>query len=359
VFHGVPAILLCLVASRAAAEEFSWEVSGGYAQTELAPYADTERTRLDATYHFDPVDDTGGPYALAAFLNRSTRITAGVMRDKTTIETPVASYGPPFVPSTRTTAVVTEDTTGYALGGRHVWLSGWYAGASYRNEDMDHEPSSPFSRQDTTIDGYQLFGGRYFGDSTSVDLGAGAARQTSELVITCITSLCLSGNTATHVDTDDWSIGTLHVRRGARLSYSITGRVARADVTPKVDELVLTLPPGAPPLPPAPPGTVIAGLSVIPFTFVVAPFTGPFPVEDQRDTYSIGGELFPTDRLGFRIGFARSEGDYIEDESYDVATTWFFKRGVAVEFRVTRTESEIGFLERNVDGAEIRFLGRL
>ena len=113
------------------------------------------------------------------------------------------------------------------------------------------EPSSPESRQGTATDDYQLFGGRYFGESTSLDLAAGATRQTTELTITCVTSLCLSGSAATQIDTDDWSIGALHVRQGSRLSYSITGRVSGADVTASLDSLMLTLPPGTF-LPPAP-----------------------------------------------------------------------------------------------------------
>jgi hypothetical protein len=88
-------------------------------------------------------------------------------------------------------------------------------------------------------------------------------------------------------------------------------------------------------------------------------FAGTFPVQDERDLYSLGGELFPTDRLGLRIGLARVEGDYVEDESYDLTATWFLKRGVAVELALARTESEIGALERNSDSVGVRFLGRL
>ncbi|HEY9181719.1 MAG TPA: putative porin [Gammaproteobacteria bacterium] len=357
--RAAPAVVLSALAFSATAEDFSWQVSGGYGATELAPYADTERTVLDATYYFDPVDDSRGPYALAPFLNRSSRVTAGVVREKTTLTTLVATIGSP-PPGTPTAIDVTEDSTGYVFGGRYVWpRSGWYVGASYRNEEMDHEPSSSSLLQDTTTDGYQLFGGRYLGESTTVDLGAGTTEQTTELVITCITSLCLSGRTATHVDTEDWSIGTTHVRRGPRLSYAITGRFSRADVTPSIDELVLAPPVGTFPLRPTTPMTIAGGVSVAAFTPIAAPFSGPSPVEDERDVLSLGGELFPTDRLGVRIGFARAEGDYIEDDTLDLGATWFFKPGIAIELVVARTETEIGALERDIDRAEVRFLGRL
>ena len=310
------AVAISILASSASAEDFSWQLSGTYGETELAPFADTERTMLDATYYVDPVDDSRGPYALAPFLNRSSRVTAGITNEKTTITTPVISVGA-LPPGNPTTMDVTEEAAGLTVGGRYVWPnSGWYVGASYRDADTDREPTSPESRQETTTADYQLFGGRYFGESTSLDLAAGATRQATQLTITCLTSLCLSGSTATQIDTDDWSIGALHVRQGTRLSYSITGRVSGADVTASLDPLTLTLPPGTF-LPPAPatPGLrgIVGGVTVAPFLIatpftLAAPFPGPLAIPDERVTYSIGGELFPTDRLGFRIGLARSDG---------------------------------------------------
>lgn len=123
------AVAVSLLASSASGEDFSWQLSGGYGETELAPFADTERTMLDATYYIDPVDDSRGPYALAPFLNRSSRVTAGVTNEKTTITTLVAGVAP-VPPSSPTTVDVTEETTGYSVSGRYVWSrSGWYVGA--------------------------------------------------------------------------------------------------------------------------------------------------------------------------------------------------------------------------------------
>ena len=357
------AAAMSVVAVAVGAEDYRWQISGGYGETELAPFADTERLLLDATYYLDPVDDARGPYALAPFLNRSSRVSAGITSEETTIVTPVLSIGvpPPGAPTTLTT---TEKTRGLAVGGRYVWpASGWYVGASYRDADTDHEPLPAASQQqETEMDGYQVFGGRYFDESTSLDLGAGTTRQTSELVLTCLTSLCLSASAATRIDTDDWSIGALHVRRGSRLTYSITGRISSAEVVPTIEEVTLTLPPGVSSLvPPSFPG----GLTVLPIEFrsvafsVATPLTGPLPIADERDMYSLGAELFPTERLGFRIGLSHADGDYAEEDSYDVAATWFFKRGVAVEFALVRTAHEAGPLQRDSDGSQLRLLGRL
>jgi len=361
-FRVLPAIAAFALATTAGADEYRWQISGGYGETEISPFADVEHVMLDATYYFDPVDDARGPLALAPFLSRSSRVSAGLTNDETSVVTPILFIGPPPPPGTPTTAVAVEDTTGYVFGGRYVWsTSGWYVGGSYRDAKTDHEPGSPLQQQETTLDGYQLFAGRYFGESTSLDLGAGAASQTTELLISCFTSLCLSGSSTTEIDTDDWSIGTLHVRRGARLTYAITGRVSKAEVTPSIDTLILTLPSGAPP-PPVPPGIIFAGAVAVvrePLTMIAAPFTGPLPIADDRYLYSLGGELFPTDRLGLRIGFARSDGDYSRDETYDLAATWFFKRKVAFEVALARTQYELGMLTRDIDRAEVRLLGRL
>jgi hypothetical protein len=358
--RALSAIAAFAIASAAGAEDYRWQISGGYGDTELAPFADTERVTLDATYYLDAVDDARGPYALAPFLNRSSRVTAAVTSDETTITSPVffSALTPP-PPGTPTTVTTTEETTGFVIGGRYVWsASGWYVGASYRDADTDQEPGSARFQQGTAIEGYQVFGGRYFGESTSLDLAAGATRQTSELNIVCITALCLSGTAATDIDTDDWSIGALHVRRGTRLTYSIAGRASSASVTPSITEPVLTLPSGAPPPPVLTlPANVAGALNPVPVT--PGPFMGPPPVRDERETYSIAGEVFPTDRLGFRIGLSRSHGDFQDDDSYDLAATWFFKRAVAVEFALARTEQELGSFARDVDSAELRLLGRL
>jgi hypothetical protein len=99
--------------------------------------------------------------------------------------------------------------------------------------------------------------------------------------------------------------------------------------------------------------------AVGPLALIAAPFTGPLPIPDERETYSIGGELFPTERLGLRIGLARSDSDFFDEESYDVTATWFLTRAMAVQFVLARTESERFTLQRDVDSAELRLFGRL
>jgi len=42
------AVALSLVASSASAEQFSWQLSGSYGETELSSFADAERTMLEA-----------------------------------------------------------------------------------------------------------------------------------------------------------------------------------------------------------------------------------------------------------------------------------------------------------------------
>jgi len=75
----------------------------------------------------------------------------------------------------------------------------------------------------------------------------------------------------------------------------------------------------------------------------------------SRRVYSIATELFPTQRLGVRVGYSQPDGDSNID-AYDVGATWFFTPRVAVQFVLSRTD--FGGPSHS-DNAGIRFLGRL
>jgi hypothetical protein len=77
--------------------------------------------------------------------------------------------------------------------------------------------------------------------------------------------------------------------------------------------------------------------------------------------YSVAGELFPTNRLGIRLGYSRPDGEGADAESYDVGATWFFKPRVAVQFTLSRTSLDgvpLGAIHHS-DSTGIRFIGRL
>ena len=59
----------------AEADELSWQLSGGTSRVEVGDF-DSDGWSMDATYFVNPIDDSAGPYALASFLNPTTRISA-------------------------------------------------------------------------------------------------------------------------------------------------------------------------------------------------------------------------------------------------------------------------------------------
>ena len=73
--------------------------------------------------------------------------------------------------------------------------------------------------------------------------------------------------------------------------------------------------------------------------------------------YSVAGELFPTNRLGVRIGYSQPDYGAVDVETYDVTATWFFKPRVAVQFGLSRTSINDAALEP--ESVAVRFIGRL
>ena len=137
-----------LTAACAHADEFSWQISGGIRESDLGPSVEAESATLSATYFFRPVDDADGPYALAAFLDRSSNLGASYNEDKTTAVVPVATVRIPLLPPPPPSPPVTvvNRAAARSLSGRHVWrTTGWYAGASLAETDAADPASLPTS----------------------------------------------------------------------------------------------------------------------------------------------------------------------------------------------------------------------
>jgi hypothetical protein len=294
----------------AQAEEFSWQLSGVTSRWEVGD-SDSDSWALDGTYYFNSIDDSAGPYALASFLNPTARVSAATSRNH---------YERLDGPSA------------YTLDGTYV-LPGdkWYVGANYSKTDMDWPP--PVTRDDES--GYGLLAGRYLGANTTLELGLGRSERRLENSI----SICTPGVPCTtplgvipyaeKTTTDSVSFDVFHVRRFRSLTYSLQGGISQSEPEHDVTSPMLSLVPAS-------------------------PSDGP-----TRRVYSVAGELFPTNRLGVRVGYSQPEydGHAIDVATYDVTATWFFKPRVAVQFGLSRTS--IDDLASDPKSLAVRFVGRL
>lgn len=337
-----PLVLICgfaLVAAARAAE-FSWEPSGVASRLDQDPLIEVDRSSLAVTHYFDPVDDAAGPYGLASFLDPATRVSASVEREESRV-LPFFFIGPSPPPLSE---LVTE-TDEYSVGGRYVFPeSKWYAGGRYRQGDVDE---SRFSTATTESDGYGVLAGKYFGTATTLELTYDSFETRRERPVLCFFAPgCPVGATTTETtQTDEWGIAAQHVLRGRALTYSLSGRIAatRADLTVRAPLVLPTFPV---------PGVVlgpVAGFLALPSNFELD--LGDFRV------YSVAGELFPTPRVGVRIGYSRWDGDSSIDDAYDVTATWFVARSVGLAFTFSRQRGE-GVIGNEVDTAALRIVGR-
>jgi len=303
------AVATACAAMPAAADEFSWQLSGGTRQVEVGGF-DSHSWSVDSTYFVNPIDDSAGPYALASFLNPSTRISAEA--------------------SERDSGSDIVGDTAYTLRGTYV-LPGarWYAGASYAMTDEDY--TSPFYSQ-SDQKGYGVLAGRYLGPNTTLELGFGTSQREFETQLGCPIGVPACPPVLLSVETTTDSVGLeiFHVRRFRSLTYSLQGRVSESDADVDIG-------PGAP-------------------TGVLLPSGG-----DALRVYSVAGELYPTDRLSVRIGYSQPDGgSSFSSDRYDLAATWFFKPRIAVQFALGHSKVEgasAGFGES--DSAAVRFIGRL
>ena len=298
------AVAVACAAFAARADEFSWQLSGGTNRLEAGDL-NRDTWAVDGTYYVDPIDDGSGPYELASFLNPTTRVSAA---------------------ASKVEADFANDPAAYILSGAFV-LPGekWYVGASYSKATFDDMPLLTYSDGK----GYGVSAGRYLGPNTTLELGLSRSKQEISLCTAGSSTGCFAPLIETETTTGSVDLEVLHVRRFRSLTYSLQGRVSEIDA----DFEVHAPPPSAIPLP---------GDSA-----------------SSRRVYSVATELFPTQRLGVRVGYSQPDSD-VDIDSYDVGATWFFKPRVAVQFALSRTSFDAGpNAPSHSENAGVRFLGRL
>ena len=278
------------------AEEYSWQLSGIARRAETFGL-DTDSWAVDGTYYVNPIDDGDGPFALASFLNPTTRVSAEASQTDLPFD---------FL----------ADPAGYTLSGAYV-LPGqrWYVGANYANAD-DAVRSTQYDSK-----GYGVEAGVYVGANTTLELGLGRSEESWVTASFCSSTVCLGPWIETDTTADSVGFEVFHLRRFRSLTYSLQGRVSESETEVRSSSSL----------------QAADGLPL--------------------RTYSVAGELFPTKALGVRLGYTQVESESYDGHSYDVVGTWFFKPRFAIQLGLSRESLDLRSDE--TESAAIRFIGRL
>ncbi len=210
--------------------------------------------------------------------------------------------------------------------------------------------------------------GKYVGPSTAVELSLEAAETTltSEIPLFCASVLCSPISSAlitTTLETNLESIevSALHVGRLGRMRYSLSGgitcqRAQRHDRHRCNGANAADASDGAGDRAGAP-GRRLRAAS--PWAASIAPWWR-LGARERNERYALAGELFPTQGLGIRLGYARWDGDEPLGETYELGATWYFKPSIGAQVVMSRTKSELPISTvRDVDTVALQLIGRL
>lgn len=322
--------------------DFSWELSGRVGQAESGPYLDSESAGLSAAYHFDPVEDAGGPPALVTFLDPATNVSITASRDRLTL-------GGTSQSGTTVTAFEFEsEVSDYSIGGNYLLpRSKWYAGARYSRGDVDEPLETGVSASSTDESAYGLVAGKYFaGGATRLQLSLERSKNETERPFSfcAIVVICVSGVSSTEGTTDQARVDVMHVRRFRSATYALLGGISEVSGRLEILPTVLTA------LPTQPVSGVVVGLTPV----AGARSTG-FDLGPVR-AYSVGTEIYPLPQLGVRVGYTRFDGDTSQVDATEVGASWFFGRAIGLELSVAREEADE--LLPPTDRAALRLIGR-
>lgn len=402
-FHSlaVPLIALwagSLIPPAAAAEEFSWQVSGRYEDMDAASHVETSLSSLRATWYPTAVDDQAGPYELAPFLNRSSHVTVGTSRAKLR-EQPIPSLtltrgatgsggvlpGEVFPGGTPALigfpAETGIDSSEYAVDGRYVWpATGWYAGARASRSDAYMSPEVPFAQATLDHESAGVFAGRYFGPRTTLELDLESDTFSQETRTTPFGGIdpfgvpgvpgvpgipvqpgipeLISFDLQTRSDTETQSarLSVRHVGQLGATTFALSASVRSSREETRVFFPGLpSIFTGVDPFNPPDRGVVAIGPDFLSFELMEILETG------RERQVTLSGALFPTPALGVRLTFSTADRDtYGTSDRVGLSANWFFLRNAAIAVELTREDSVGRFPGGlpDADSVGVRLLGR-
>ena len=360
-----------LTATCAHADEFSWQISGSVRESDLGRSVEAQSGTLAATYFFRPVDDADGPYALAPFLDRSSSLGASYNEDKTTTVVPVFTYTIPFLPPPPPSppATIVNRGTSRSLWGRHVWrTTGWYAGASLAETEATNPPllSTSFSvlGDDLTTAlarARQVRGPLDRGRALARSRGNHAdERHTAAMRLRALLAHRVGADhDQVETNLENIEVSALHVGRLGSLRYSLAGGIT-CQRTHRHDRRRCNAADAAD-------GADVSADAPVDDSGRLSLWSAPIATgwrrpraRERNERYALAGELFPTQGLGIRLGYARWDGDEPLGESFELGATWFFKPSIGAQVVLSRTKSELPISTmRDVDTVALQLIGRL
>lgn len=279
-----------LMATSAAAEDFSFEVGATYDRTRLDAEQtittgggsifnsndfDTDVYSLFGSWYFAGLSDEKGPRARAAFVDRASALNIGYARTDVSIAASVVSTDP-GIPSFD--GSFKSDGDAYVIDARYVWReSGWFAGAGVASTNTT---VTGFVDDSVDSTAWRLGVGKYLFETTTLALDVSQADE--------------DGGDATNISATFSHLGNM----GASWQYAVDLGYSRTD----------------------------------------ADFDLEF------DTWSAALSLYPNRDFEFGVRIAEQDADFaaLDSTSYEGFLSWFVTPGVvlAARYRV----DDVGWL---------------
>jgi hypothetical protein len=207
---------------------------------------------------------------------------------------------------------------------------------------------------DADLHGGTIFAGRYLGPETTLELALNRdltdAQGTG--VVCVLNQFCASIVPQSTRQTEDTAtLSAQHVRHFRSWTYALSGSISDTSGDLSIHSESVQLPVFSPVLPP---GTVFQG--GVPYVTIPASTTKIGL--DRFLVYAVAGEVFPTRRLGVKLGYTHWDDADTLDYAYDVAASWFVTHNVDLKFVFgrQRARSFAGF--NDTDIASVQAAGR-
>ena len=242
----------------------------------------------------------------------------------------------------------TADTAESSVSGRYVWPeSGWYVGGAAEGAVTEESPSE----RDVQSSAYRIVGGRYLGDTTTLDVTLGTSRERQdpdEVVCEAFARRCF-GLGGSDTDTEEAAVSVRHVGKLWSTTYSVRAgvRSSRSDyrlIRPRLLD---------------PQGRAITGFPSTGREFAVE--DGELLYSDETRVYLLSAAWYPRPALGVQLSYLAVKQDEFGDaDGVGLSVGWFFRRNVSAKVSFTRTRLDAAFEPefRNSDTASLRLLGR-